>query len=209
MSINTRKLPFGTQDFIQFLGDELAFKLMEFKGGRYINVPPSFVEGKDYPLLTILSESELQLLIKHYASENLLVPKYDKIAKQHRDERIRELRRQGKTIDELAASFKLTVRQTYTIVGEVLIEQTETDLFGEQQRMIRPTKYQLKPVRLGLEELSEIIRGLEMQIMQHDYLTQNETNQQVKEAHTEHRRRAERALDKVARAKQQLLDKAS
>lgn len=210
MNINLRALPFGTQDFINALGDALAFKLMAARGGRYINVPPSYSSGKHYALLSIIDEDELQLLVKHYASECLLVPKYDKIAKQQRDERINELRIEGKTIDELAELFKLTVRQTYSIVsgdsGEG-IEEHEPDLFGERRKMKRVDKYRLKPVRLGLDELSEIIRGLDVQIMQHDYLAQHETIEQVKAAHIEHRRKAERALDKVVRAKKQLQDK--
>ena len=211
MNIDHRRLPFGTQDFLKYLGDELAFKLMEAKGGRYINVPTQYIDGKDYAVLGFLTDDELKLLIKCYAGENLLVPKYDKIAKQVRDGRIRTLRAEGKTINELAEMFKLTERQIYTICDEVFVEDQnqEPDLFGERPAIKRQTQYRLRPVRLGLDDLSEIAHGLEAKIMQHDHFAQNEPDEVIKESHKQHIKKAEAALDKVNNAKKLMLTKVS
>lgn len=129
MTIDKRRLSFGAQDMFDNLGEDITMKLMKSNGGRYINVPPRFRPEALYALLTVLKVEELQLLIKHYAGERLLVPKYDKIAKQHRDKRIRATRAQGHTIDRIAEKFHLTCRQIYTILGEAPPEDVNYDLF--------------------------------------------------------------------------------
>ena len=129
MTIDKRRLSFGAQDMFDNLGDDITMRLMKHSGGRYINVPPRYRPEGLYALLVFLTVEELQLLIRHYAGERLLVPKYDKIAKQHRDKRIRAVRAQGVTVDAIAEKFRLTCRQIYTILGEVQPEDANYDLF--------------------------------------------------------------------------------
>lgn len=129
MTIDKRRLSFGAQDMFDNLGDDITMRLMKHSGGRYINVPPRYRPEGLYALLVFLTVEELQLLIRHYAGERLLVPKYDKIAKQHRDKRIRAVRAKGFTVDKIAEKFHLTCRQIYTILGESVPEELNYDLF--------------------------------------------------------------------------------
>lgn len=136
MRINKRRLSFGAQDLFEQLGDDTTIKLMKEYGGRYITVPSGYSQNRAYSLLRILEGDELKRLVTYYGGIHLLIPKYDKIAKQTRNRRIKILRMENAlywSIPELAKKFHLTERQIYTILGEEPEEGLNLDLFPRDE----------------------------------------------------------------------------
>ena len=123
--IDHRKLGFFTQEFIDALGDQCAYRIMRTVGGLWVNVPKK--PNDTCYLAQHISAEDLTELCKHYANEKILIPKYDKIAKQIRNTRIHSARKDGWNIRTIALKHGLSERTVYLILsGDDQADEDET-----------------------------------------------------------------------------------
>lgn len=125
--IDTYKLPPIAQEMVDLLGDELAYHLMRHCGGTTVNVPVKATAA--CALQNILNKKQMKKLVTHYRGERLDVPKYDSVARQVRDAKIRALRKEGWTIPRIARQFGCTERHVYYVIGDNPEPPESFDLF--------------------------------------------------------------------------------
>ena len=113
--IDHRRLGFFTKEFIEALGDECAYRIMRAVGGLHVNVP-KHLNDKCY-LAQHLNAADLAVLIQHYGNSKILIPKYDKIAKQVRNARIHAARKDGWSVKEIALKHGLSERSVFLILS--------------------------------------------------------------------------------------------
>ena len=126
--IDHHRLSFFAQDFIEKLGDAAAYRIMKAVGGTWVMIPVA--ADKTCYLSKHIDTADLALLCQHFAKEKIYVPKYDRIAKQVRNAKIRALRRDdGWQINRLALHFAISERLVFYILGESPNPPPQFDLF--------------------------------------------------------------------------------
>ncbi|AXF86408.1 hypothetical protein DTO96_102162 [Ephemeroptericola cinctiostellae] len=126
--IDRKRLSFFAQEFISNVGDAVAYRIMRAVGGLWVMVPEH--ADKSSYLSKHIDNADLTILCQHYAKEKIYVPKYDRIAKQVRNAKIRALRRDdGWEIKRLALHFAISERLVFYIIGESPNPPANFDLF--------------------------------------------------------------------------------
>jgi hypothetical protein len=127
--IDIDRLPPLAQELVDGLGELIAYKIMRAVGGTAVNVPMH--AGKTCQLSAHLTTDELDVVVQQYRGERISVPKYDAIARQNRDAKIRALRGQGWAFNKIALHFGMGERQIYNIIAESDEPPANYDLFSD------------------------------------------------------------------------------
>ena len=123
--IDHRKVGMNATAFFNAVGDDVAYRVMQAVGGVEVSVPKK--PNDTCYLSRHISAEDLAVLCQHYPGERLPVPKFDRIAKQIRNARIRARRKDGWTIPSLALQFALCERTIYLILEDAQnVEQDDT-----------------------------------------------------------------------------------
>lgn len=114
--IFTDQLPRVLRELIECVGEAGAFRLVEHRGGAWICVP--VVVTPDHMLASILTPTEFARLVEWYASETVMLPKYDSVARQIRYRTVVRMRQEGAQIDEIVAKTGYSSRWVWKILAE-------------------------------------------------------------------------------------------
>lgn len=129
--VNVHLLPPQLRLLVRVLGEAAAFKLVEQRGGGYVVVPKR--PHPDHWLAELIGPIPFAALVEHYGDQTLQLPKYDSVLRQVRHERVRQLRREGRTLSQVAVQTNYTMRQVINILAadeEAAEAARQADLFG-------------------------------------------------------------------------------
>lgn len=129
--VNLHLLPPQLRLLVRVLGEAAAFKLVEQRGGGYVVVPKRAHAG--HWLGELIGPIAFAALVEHYGDQTLQLPKYDSVLRQVRHERVRQLRREGRTISQVAVQTNYTMRQVINILAaddEAAEAARQADLFA-------------------------------------------------------------------------------
>jgi hypothetical protein len=122
-------LPPKLREIADYCGIETALLLLEHAGGRYVSVPyPEHLHAL-HQLVEWLGVERASVFCRQYAGELIQVPKAAAALRAIRDQKIREDRRGGASMSNLARRYGLTHRQITNIVGQEA-DDRQFDLFG-------------------------------------------------------------------------------
>lgn len=113
-----RDLPQSLREIADVIGLAGALALSGHLGGTRITVPTVGRLWTDHPLCAAIHYDEVLKLAEIYGGTSIYVPKADGAARELRNVEIRELRRRGVAVANLARRFRLSDRQVLTILGE-------------------------------------------------------------------------------------------
>jgi len=104
-----------TYDYlVELIGREAAERLSEVRGGRRMYLPPPHRLGPNCPLVRAVGAAAARVLVKSLQpGEMISVP----IGPGKRS-RIRALRTEGRSIDEIAADLRCTRRHVFYVLAE-------------------------------------------------------------------------------------------
>jgi hypothetical protein len=136
-TINTHLLPAALRELVRVLGEGPAFRLVERRGGSRLILPRRVTPEHRY-----IDELGLKVfadLVDAYGGIVLDLPKYDGVLRQLRHERVRKLRAEKLTMDQIAMATGYSRRQVISILSDVdpeyrLLmrpEDRQADLFPE------------------------------------------------------------------------------
>jgi Mor family transcriptional regulator len=110
-------LPPVTRELIRVLSWDKALALTDKYGGVTIYVPETARQLETHYLYPILGES-LRALIREFSAEHLTIPKAQKAILAVRNNVVREDRKAGLSIRQIAMKHKLTERWVHEILGK-------------------------------------------------------------------------------------------
>ena len=113
--VSVDALPAGLRRLVSYLGDALAYKLVQLRGGSYVAVPKSV--NPEHPLCDLLGAVDYATLVNRFGGEKIEVPKDDSLLRQLRHSRVRELLALGYTAGYVARATHYTRRQVLNIKG--------------------------------------------------------------------------------------------
>lgn len=122
-SINLHLLPEGAREMVRVLGFTAAMRLMKARGGLPLRVPEKIdwtaPSNAALSLLDDLGSAEALGRLVEYAGGGTIyyLPKYDAVARQLRHEQVRELRRRGYGLEEIALKTQYSLRRVFDILG--------------------------------------------------------------------------------------------
>jgi hypothetical protein len=129
IDLPTHLLPPKLREIAEYCGIETAMLLLEHAGGRYVSVPlPEHLHAL-HQLVEWLGVERASVFCRQYAGELIQVPKAAAAIRAIRDRKIREDRRAGASMSNLARRYGLTHRQITNIVGQES-DDRQFDLFG-------------------------------------------------------------------------------
>ena len=131
--VDHSKVGHNALHFFDAVGDDVAYRVMQAVGGIKVTVPKK--PSDTCYLSHHITAEDLAVLCQHYAGERLNVPKFDRIAKQIRNARIRARRKDGWTVSSIALQFALCERSVYFIVKDAddVPEDETFDAYGGDQ----------------------------------------------------------------------------
>jgi len=109
-------LPESVRCIIEYCGDDVALKLIEKYGGCDITFPYHAVEK--HPLFDVLGPVNFEKLCACFGGEQMFIPKSVALSRHIRNEKIHELRAQGKRLPDIARAVGLTQRQIKNILKD-------------------------------------------------------------------------------------------
>lgn len=114
---------------VSYLGEQLAFKLIELRGGQMIKIPKR--AKLEHPLAQDLGLKNMAKLCEAYGNQEVSVPKNDKLFQQLRHRRVIELLDKGATLNQAAAETGYTKRHVCNIAKGNLEDMAylQPDLF--------------------------------------------------------------------------------
>lgn len=127
-NINLDRLPPQLRTLVRVLGEAMAYRLVEQRGGSYVIVPKTF--KVDHDLHEVLGTKGFGALVDAYGGSTLQLPKSDSLLRQVRHQRVVELLGQGYLVREVALKVNYTVRQVFNIKQSIAPADTQIDLWG-------------------------------------------------------------------------------
>lgn len=127
--INVDLLPTALRELVRALGEKAAFKLVESRGGGRLIVPKRV--SLDHPLAEDIGPAAFVALVEHFGNLTLDLPKYDGVLRQLRHRKVRQLRGQGKTMDQVAVVSGYTRRHVINILASDPSDHRQLDMFDE------------------------------------------------------------------------------
>lgn len=121
--IELQMLPASLTEVAEAVGLSAALALVLHAGGTRVYVPEEL--EPEHRLVGWLGIEAAQCLADRFGGETLDVPRCQAGARAVRDRRIREQRRAGTSIRDLALRYQLTERQVYTIIAADDDDQTQ------------------------------------------------------------------------------------
>lgn len=115
-SLPLELLPGSLRDMAETCGPALALKVAEVYGGCHVSIPASVDNAPG--LVEVLGKPMAATLCAIYGGELLTIPRAMNARRHVRNEVIRETRRAGAKLRELARQFDLTERQVSTILRD-------------------------------------------------------------------------------------------
>ncbi|MCU7371578.1 helix-turn-helix domain-containing protein [Paucibacter sp. O1-1] len=116
-TINTHLLPAALRELVRVLGEGPAFRLVERRGGSRLILPRRVTP--DHRYIDELGLKVFADLVDAYGGIVLDLPKYDAVLRQLRHERVRKLRAEKLTMDQIAMATGYSRRQVITILSDV------------------------------------------------------------------------------------------
>lgn len=117
IAINLNRLPKTLRMLVETLGEALAFKLCQIRGGVSLYVPRE-ISGEHW-LNEALDPGEFARLVDAHGGINLAIPKYDALLMQLRHQRVVELHKAGQGPMQIALATGYTKRMVALIVSEI------------------------------------------------------------------------------------------
>lgn len=132
VEINTHLLPKQLQQLINVLGQDAALHLVEHRGGVPLIVPKRV--STDHALCELLGPQAFAALVNEYGGIRIELPKNDAVLQQLRHQRVRQLRLDGYSIDQIALKTKYSRRWVISILGAELDELAQLGLFDDDEK---------------------------------------------------------------------------
>ena len=108
-------LPPGLRQLVSYLGDKLAFALVEEFGGQELPIPKK--PSAEHPIAQTLGLHSMAALVQSFGGETITVHKRDSIARQIKHKRVAKLLASGKTQNQVAAQTGYTARHVRNIAS--------------------------------------------------------------------------------------------
>ncbi len=128
--INLEALPASLRELVTYLGEQLAFKLVDLRGGQMIAIPKKL--GLDHSLVYELGAEGAAKLVESFGGATLEIPKADSLHRQLKHRRVIELLDSGATYNRAARETGYSRRHAINIgkqSGGTTIER-QLDMFG-------------------------------------------------------------------------------
>jgi hypothetical protein len=103
-----------TAELRQTIGDDATRILIERHGGGILYVPKT---PYGHPLADLLGEDAARALCERFGGLRLVLPLSRQLAREFRDQAIRADRAAGMSVPQLARRHRLSIRQTYNVLG--------------------------------------------------------------------------------------------
>lgn len=135
--VNVDRLPPMLRTLCRILGAKVAFELCKQRGGVPLSVPSR--PSADHYLVDIIGVRGMAALVDAMGSMVIDVPKYDKVAMQHRHQHVHALLKAGHGLTRSALATGYTKRQVLNIQNDLAesegLSYTQPDLFGDDEDM--------------------------------------------------------------------------
>lgn len=108
-------LPPGLRQLVSYLGDKLAFALVQEFGGQELAIPKR--ASAEHAIAQTLGLHNMAALVQCFGGETITVHKHDSIARQIKHKRVARLLASGKTQNQVAAQTGYTARHVRNIAA--------------------------------------------------------------------------------------------
>ncbi len=120
-------LPPKLLEIAEYCGDKTAMDLLQHYGGGHICVPQQ-VDAL-HQLSQVLGVVAAAVFCQNFAGETIQIPKAAKAFRALRNTQIRQLRKEGEPLFNVARKFGLTERQILTICNGIEADYGQVDMF--------------------------------------------------------------------------------
>ena len=120
-------LPPKLLEIAEYCGDKTAMDLLQHYGGGHICVPQQ-VDAL-HRLSQVLGVVAAAVFCQNFAGETIQIPKAAKAFRAIRNAQIRQLRKEGEPLFNVARKFGLTERQILTICNGMEADYVQADMF--------------------------------------------------------------------------------
>lgn len=116
-------LPALIEQLEEIIGLSAALKLVEAYGGLVCYVPSNVQPG--HALVELLGLDAAAALSARFGRDAIVIPKCAALVRAKRDNQIRQLYQDGKSVSTLARTYALTERHVYRILASEDVELPE------------------------------------------------------------------------------------
>lgn len=128
--INLDALPASLRELVTYLGEKLAFKLVDLRGGQMIAIPKKLTP--DHSLVYELGAEGAAKLVESFGGATLEIPKADSLHRQLKHRRVIELLDGGATYNRVAHLTGYSRRHAINIGKQSggTSQERQFDMFG-------------------------------------------------------------------------------
>lgn len=132
-------LPPGLRQLVSYLGDKLAFALVEQFGGQELAIPKK--ASADHRIAQALGLHSMMALVESFGNETITVHKRDSLARQIKHRRVAKLLASGKTQNQVAAQTGYTARHVRNVAATARAAEVDMQpdlFFGAETEETQP-----------------------------------------------------------------------